>query len=276
MKKCTLFALLICLFPMVDYAQTTFSLSIVGHDAMCNGATTGSAKVTVTGGIAPYTYSWSPVAGTTDSMNGLLPGTYYVTVTDSTGTAVQDSILISQPPPLVVYIDSIVVLPCFRTMSLPGSCGCSNTLWAVVSGGVPPYSYLWNADTCTSDTLHGACYNEYSVTVTDQHSCLVMDSLLVVIPVTVPTGIKPQSIVEAGIDIYPNPVNTLLTISVNPADGANALEAYNMAGARILRQTLSSNENTIGLDVSILSEGNYILKSVGGVVQSVKTFTISR
>ncbi|HEX7414157.1 MAG TPA: PKD domain-containing protein [Bacteroidia bacterium] len=44
----------------------------------------GSVNATVTGGTAPYSYSWSNSA-TTPNINGLLPGTYIVTITDANG-----------------------------------------------------------------------------------------------------------------------------------------------------------------------------------------------
>jgi PKD repeat protein len=50
------------------------------------GATTpdGDVDITVTGGTAPYTFSWSN-GGTTEDITGLLPGVYVVIVTDANG-----------------------------------------------------------------------------------------------------------------------------------------------------------------------------------------------
>ncbi|NCC99430.1 MAG: T9SS type B sorting domain-containing protein, partial [Bacteroidia bacterium] len=46
---------------------------------------TGTAKVTVSGGIEPYSYRWDdPLAQTTATATGLCAGTYTVTVTDAT------------------------------------------------------------------------------------------------------------------------------------------------------------------------------------------------
>jgi len=48
--------------------------------------TDGSAKVTVTGGTAPYSYQWNDNNGTqTPEVTGLAPDTYFVIVTDANG-----------------------------------------------------------------------------------------------------------------------------------------------------------------------------------------------
>jgi hypothetical protein len=51
----------------------------------CHGAATGSINLLVSGGTAPYSYSWSgPTAiGNTPNATNLLAGTYNVTVTDA-------------------------------------------------------------------------------------------------------------------------------------------------------------------------------------------------
>jgi len=48
-------------------------------------AGTSIAAVTPSGGTTPYTYNWTPVSGTTDTIKGLSLGTYSVTVTDANG-----------------------------------------------------------------------------------------------------------------------------------------------------------------------------------------------
>ena len=51
---------------------------------------TGYASVAVTGGVPPYSYRWNNGA-TTDTITGIAPGTYRVTVRDSFGCVVRDS-----------------------------------------------------------------------------------------------------------------------------------------------------------------------------------------
>ena len=48
----------------------------------CNGASDGLIYATVSGGTGPYTYSWSPIGGTTQTASSLPAGTYTLTMTD--------------------------------------------------------------------------------------------------------------------------------------------------------------------------------------------------
>jgi len=57
-----------------------------------NGHGVGTAKVTVSGGVGPYTYLWTPGGKTTDSIGGLTKGTYCCDVKDANGC--KDSICV--------------------------------------------------------------------------------------------------------------------------------------------------------------------------------------
>jgi hypothetical protein len=57
--------------------------------------TNGFAQVVATGGTPPYTYFWTGTGGAnTDTVGGLAPGTYRVTVRDSVGCIARDSAIV--------------------------------------------------------------------------------------------------------------------------------------------------------------------------------------
>src|SRR5690606_17977330 len=68
-----------------SYADNTIQIEGTVINETAVGASDGSLSVTVTGGTSPYEYLWAPGGETTDSISGLSPGVYSVTVTDANG-----------------------------------------------------------------------------------------------------------------------------------------------------------------------------------------------
>ncbi|MCH2223742.1 MAG: hypothetical protein MK066_03155, partial [Crocinitomicaceae bacterium] len=68
-----------------------------GQDISCFGAMDGSANAAGSGGVGPYTYLWTPNNQTTPAISALDTGTYVVTLTDSNGCEVMDSVTLVQP-----------------------------------------------------------------------------------------------------------------------------------------------------------------------------------
>ncbi len=134
--------------------------SIVNVDANCNGASNGSASLTVTGGTAPYTYFWSNFRFTKD-IYGLDAGEYFVLITDANGCQTVDSVTIGEPTLLTV------------TGSAKGA-GCGNeargSVDITVTGGTSPYTYLWSTGAVSQD-ITGLGTGTYCVTVTDANGC---------------------------------------------------------------------------------------------------------
>jgi hypothetical protein len=82
-------------------ASQTFTMSsnlaayISYTNASCGSCPTGSVQVIVSCGTGPYNYVWSPGGQTTQSLSGLLPGCYTVTVTDATLNSVSKEVCIT-------------------------------------------------------------------------------------------------------------------------------------------------------------------------------------
>ncbi|ABQ07059.1 PKD domain containing protein [Flavobacterium johnsoniae UW101] len=98
------------------------------------GGNNGSATLSVSGGTAPYFYSWSPSGGTAATASGLSAGTYTVTITDSTpnglgGCSTTQTVNIVQPGGSVVSVTSL---------SAFSSCGGASTeqSFTVQAGGL--------------------------------------------------------------------------------------------------------------------------------------------
>ena len=123
---------------MTSTNTTVIASANVVSDVTCYGAFTGSASASATGGVSPYSYSWSPgPAQSTPFASNLSAGIYTVTVSDNNGCSGTASVTISQPSaPVTASVSGISHNLCFG--------GQTGTATALASGGTPPYSYSWN------------------------------------------------------------------------------------------------------------------------------------
>lgn len=127
----------------------------------CNGLDDGAIDISVTGGTAPYDYSWS-TADTTQDISGLSAGSYSVTVTDAHGCTATDSWTISEPDPLTMSITGNDSVSCNG-----GSDGAASV---AASGGTAPYSYEWS-DATTDSFNTGLSAGTYWVIASDANGC---------------------------------------------------------------------------------------------------------
>ncbi|GAB4131787.1 MAG: hypothetical protein Fur0041_02490 [Bacteroidia bacterium] len=145
------------------------TLSGTQTNVLCNGQCTGSATNTVTGGTAPFTFTWSPAAanstvGNNNTGTGLCAGTYTVNVTDVNGCTGSRTFTITQPTALTATQTQTNVL-----------CNGGSTGSAAVtaSGGTPGYTYSWAPSGGTGATATGLAAGNYTCTITDANGCFI-------------------------------------------------------------------------------------------------------
>ncbi len=145
--------------------------SVVGTDVTCNGAKNGAADLTVSGGVAPYTFLWSTFQGTED-ISGLSGGLYFVIITDANGCEKKDSVLLAEPNAIALTLN-VTNITCFNAND--------GAIDLVVAGGTPAYTYLWSNNATTED-LSNLPGGQYVITVTDANSCTATASTTIVNP----------------------------------------------------------------------------------------------
>ncbi len=142
----------------------------------CNGAKTGTAKVTATGGFPGYTYFWSTAPPqTTDSATNLSAGSYSVSVTDSHGCLSATAVTLTQSNAISIQTKSVTNISC--------NGGNNGRIVVKAKGGIPAYSYSWSTTPAqTTNTAQNLFSGTYTVTVTDKSNCTNTKAFLLTEP----------------------------------------------------------------------------------------------
>lgn len=164
--------------PNVVDAQCNLITSMTKTDALCYGGATGTATVSVSGGIAPYTYTWNtaPVQYTATAIN-LAASTKTVTVKDASGCTATASVTIAQP--------SVIALALTKT-DVSCNAGTNGTATVAVTGGIAPYTYTWSITPAQyTATALGLTAGAKTVTVRDANNCAKTGSVTLLQPAAI-------------------------------------------------------------------------------------------
>ena len=200
----------------------------------CNGGSTGSATVTVTGGASPYTYSWNTVpAQTAATATGLTAGTYIVTVTGSNGCSTTATVIITQPAALTVSINTYTNLLC--------NGGSTGQATVTVTGGTAPYAYSWSPMGGTAASVNGLPAGTYTVTVTDNNGCTTTASVTLTEPSPITASASAPPILCNG---------GTTTITVTASGGTGTLQ-YSIDGTTFQAGNTFAGQSTGSYTITV-------------------------
>ena len=103
-------------------------------DVTCNSGSDGTATINVTLGTGPYTYVWDQSVSTTNVATDLVVGTHTITITDSKGCVITETVTLGQPVALAMVDISPNLVVCAED---------STIISATASGGSSAYTYTW-------------------------------------------------------------------------------------------------------------------------------------
>ncbi len=159
-----------CEIIITEPEELVCSVELNNH-VLCKGDSTGSATVTASDGVTPYTYLWDN-GEVTQTAIGLNAGLHSVTVTDANDQITTCTIMITEPDMLETSAIGSAVI----------GCGCygnsDGSIDLTVSGGTSPYTYLWNNGETTED-LSGLSAGVYDVVVTDSNGCIATEEVVI-------------------------------------------------------------------------------------------------
>jgi gliding motility-associated-like protein len=155
-------------------APPPLAASLTTTNVLCNGGNSGSAAITGSGGVAPYTFAWSPAAtnstaGNTNTGTGLTAQTYNVTVTDANGCSMVQVVNITEPTAFTA-----------NAVSNPSTCNQPNgNVTATTSGGTGAPTYLWTPGNYSTAFVNNLASGTYQVVATDANGCTATASAIV-------------------------------------------------------------------------------------------------
>jgi len=218
------------------------TVTVISSNINCNEICTGSASANATG-AGQLTYLWSNGA-TIDTISNLCAGTYTVTVTDSLGISVSDTVIVTEPPAIVI-----------TDTSTNTSCAtCSNGSATInVSGGVGELTILWS-NGATTLTINNLLPGTYTVVVTDSNGCAITDTLTIGFD----DGVSELQFSENNFQLFPNPIADRVTVQLHSPCNNCTIEISNVLGAILFTNELNLKSKICNL--KSFPSGIYFIK----------------
>jgi hypothetical protein len=227
------------------------------HDPLCFGAPNGEITLSVTGGQGNYNYLWN-TGETTSDIQGLIPGVYFVIVSDSAGCSGAEIYELYEPTQLLVDLQKTDIF-----YSAGGSIDLT------VSGGTAPYSYLWSNGTSDED-LTNLIPGFYEVIVLDANGCELslnttvelaspfdeMNEPAELLSSTEQVGLSNAQTLDQDITIKYNPANQKMNLSWT-FDGVVNLSLFNLNGQLVQEFKQFSGKN---LELDNFAKGEYLFR----------------
>lgn len=163
----------------INYAgNTTLQVNISTTAPSCPTANDGTATASWTGAAGPTTLLWS-TGDTTPTITNLAPGSYTVSVTDTTACPSTDNALIVPPPP---------ISPTPTQVNVSCNGGADGSASAPATGGTGNLTYNWS-NGGTGSAISGLTAGSYSVTITDQNGCTATHTFTITEPTPVSSSL---------------------------------------------------------------------------------------
>jgi hypothetical protein len=236
------------------FAQSnSFDVNFQVTDVDCYGNNNASIEAIVTGGVQPYTYTWSNGASTS-GINGLIGGDYNLLITDASGHQEIHTAQINSPEaPLTISAN---------VLNVSEFAGSDGSISVGVAGGTEfkmnnPYNYFWS-NGGTTINQSGLVAGLYTLTVVDAHGCVSVGNYTISQPF--PTIMNPVLTAYTGgkgvlTKIHPNPsFGSVVTIKWDSEVSKIAL--ISMRGETMLSEDVN---NLKSVNLSDIPSGEYLV-----------------
>ncbi len=219
------------------YDPTALTAEVDFDPIPCHGGST-KFNLAISGGTGETSVAWGAV-----NPSEVFAGTYSFNLSDENGCITPLAVEVLEPEPLALEVTvSNVVL------------GNDGSAAVSIAGGTPPYSIVWAGNggfTSSDPTIGNLVDGVYTVQVTDDNGCVVIQSVVIL-----PVGRKENNTVSQP-HAFPNPFVNTLHLRNLPSE-ETLIEVYSLDGRLVL--TMSSNaENSVTLNTRYLAPAKYVL-----------------
>jgi gliding motility-associated-like protein len=185
-------------FTVTVTVNPAINPNVVAINNTCFGVSSASSITTaITGGIPPYTITWTYPNGTTSNataISNLVPGVYNLLVNDMGNCPFTNSYTITEPNDIVITTDVNNNITCF---------GQANGAIAIsVSGGTGAYTYTWTKNTipyASTEDISNLGPGTYIVSVTDANNCGPKTAIFTI---TEPPILAVNLVSQTNVDCY--------------------------------------------------------------------------
>lgn len=236
-----------------EFSISTLSAEFNITNSSCIQNSDGKIQVSI-GQSGSYDYYWSCNDPFINSMIqninaneiiNLSPETYSVTVVSNSGDSLVSEIILTAPDELNIDVNQI-----------------GDELVATISGGTPPYSFIWDNGS-EQLSLSDIASGEYTIVAIDNNGCQKTETATFTNQATGINDFNNELI--GNILIAPNPSQAGMIKFVVPfkKTGTMDLSIYDISGKLLRTQASNVKEglNTINMDLGELSSGVYIVNA---------------
>ena len=157
-------------FLTANNTQTAdITISGTVNNISCHNGNDGSISASISGGVEPYSITWSNLSQTTQNISNLNAGSYTITVTDSQGSSAQHTFEVSEPSALQISTSTTTMVSCNGESDGSIQAG-------TVEGGTLPYQYSINGTFTSNNNFPGLPAGNYTITIKDSNGCIITQS----------------------------------------------------------------------------------------------------
>ena len=157
-------------------------------DARCFNTCDGSALVSVSGGVAPFTATVDGLINDVvfpGAIDSLCAGSHDIVITDANGCQTTANVIIGSPDELVVVTEILIQEPGQQyTIQCAGD--STGSVDGTITGGTMPYDVSWtdanNSIISLSEDISSLAAGTYCLNVIDGDQCLVQSCVIITEP----------------------------------------------------------------------------------------------